>query len=147
MPKQRFKITPAVYLVLIKEDKMLLSRRYKTGYFDGYYSLPAGHLDGKETCKQALVREAKEEIGLDLDSSGLKFIHAMNRKIPEDERIDFFFTIDEWEEEPKIMEPEKCDDLGWFEINNLPENIIPHVKQAINCFMNDINYSEREGEE
>jgi len=64
MAKERFKITPAVYLVLMKENKILLSQRYNTGYFDNHYSFPAGHLDGEETLKQAMVREAKEETGI-----------------------------------------------------------------------------------
>jgi mutator protein MutT len=147
MPKERFKIIPAVYLVLIKENKILLSRRYNTGYFDNYYSFPAGHLDGNETLKQAMVREAKEEIGIILDPLTLELIHTMNRKIPNNERVDFFFTTKKWANEPKIMEPEKCDDLKWFELDNLPENIIPYIKQMIDSFLSNINYSEIENEE
>jgi len=147
MAKERFKIIPAVYLVLMKENKILLSRRYNTGYFDNYYSLPAGHLDGKETLKQAMVREAKEEVGVVLDPSDLELIHTMNRKIPDNERVDFFFTTKKWQGEPKIIETDKCDDLSWFGLNNLPNNIIPYIKQAIDSFLDNINYSEREGEE
>jgi len=147
MPTERFKIIPAVYLVLMKDNKILLSRRYNTGYFDNYYSFPAGHLDGEETFKQAMVREAKEETGIDLDPADLELIHTMNRKIPNNERVDFFFTTKKWLGEPRIIEPEKCDDLSWFELNNLPDNIIPYIKQAIDSFLDDISYSEREGEE
>ncbi|OGZ26777.1 MAG: hypothetical protein A2365_01740 [Candidatus Nealsonbacteria bacterium RIFOXYB1_FULL_40_15] len=144
--KERFKITPAVYLILIKDGKILLQRRYNTGYFDGYYSLPAGHLDGNETFKQAMAREAKEETGIDLDVADLELVHVMNRKIPENERADFFFTAKNWIGEPKITESDKCDDLSWFDLNNLPDNIIPYIKQAINSFSNNIIYSECEGE-
>ena len=147
MVKERFKITPSVYLVLIKNNKILLSRRYNTGYFDGNYSFPAGHLDGRETFKQATVRETEEETGIVLDPADLELIHIMNRKIPGDERVDFFFTTKKWQGEPKIMEPKKCDDLSWFELNNLPKNIMPYVKQAIDSFLNNIIYSEREGKE
>jgi len=147
MIKERFKIIPSVYLVLIKDNKILLSRRYNTGYFDNNYSFPAGHLDGGETLKQAMVREAKEEIGVVLDPTDLELIHIMNRRIPDNERVDFFFTARKWQGEPKIMEPEKCDDLSWFELSNLPSNIIPYIKQAIDSFLNKIIYSEREGEE
>ncbi len=45
------------------------------------------------------------------------------------------------------MEPEKCDDLSWFNINHLPENIVPYIKQAIDSFLNNIIYSERDGVE
>jgi len=147
MTRERFKIIPSVYLVLIKDNKILLSRRYNTGYFDNSYSFPAGHLEGEETLKQAMVREAEEEIGIVLDSGDLELSHAMNRRIPNNERVDFFFTTKKWQGEPKIMEPEKCDDLSWFELNNLPKNIIPYIKQAIDSFLNNIIYSEREGKE
>ncbi|MCK9597054.1 NUDIX domain-containing protein, partial [Candidatus Pacearchaeota archaeon] len=99
------------------------------------------------TIKQAMVREVREETGIILDPSDLELIHVMNRKIPNNERADFFFTTKKWQGEPNIMEPEKCDDLSWFELNNLPENIIPYIKQAIESIRNGINYSEREGEE
>ena len=147
MVKERFKIIPSVYLVLIKNNKILLSRRYNTGYFDNNYSFPAGHLDGEETLKQAMAREAKEEIGIVLDSADLELIHIMNRQIPDNERVDFFFTVKKWQGEPKIMESEKCDDLNWFELNNLPQNIIPYIEQAIDSFRKNIIYSEREGKE
>ena len=145
MSKERFKLIASVYLVLIRNNKILLSRRYNTGYFDGNYSFPAGHLDGNETLKQGVVREIKEEIDLDLEPNNLELIHVMNRKIPNNERLDFFFSAKKWLGEPKIIEKNKCDDLSWFELNNLPKNIIPYIKQAINSISNNIIYSEREG--
>jgi len=144
MPKERFKLIPSVYLILIRDNKILLSRRYNTGYFDGYYSLPAGHLDGNETLKQGMVREAKEEIDVVLEPADLELVHTMNRKIPNDERVDFFFVAKKWQGEPKIMEPHKCDNLSWFELECLPKNLIPYIKQAIDSFLNNIIYSERE---
>lgn len=147
MQEERFKVIPAVYLVLIKDNKILLSRRHNTGYFDGNYSFPAGHLDGNETLKQAMVRETKEEIDVLLDPADLELVHTMNRKIPDNERIDFFFRAKKWQGEPKIMEVDKCDDLNWFGLNNLPPNIIPYIRQVIDSFLNNIIYSEREGRE
>ncbi len=145
MQKERFKLIPAVYLILIKDKQILLLRRHNTGYFDGSYSLCAGHLDGGETLKEAMIREAKEEIDIVLDKADLKLVHTMNRKIPNNERIDFFFYAKKWIGEPKIMEIDKCNDLTWFEFNNLPKNIIPYIKEAIDCTSNNIIYSENEG--
>ena len=147
MRKERFKITPTVYLILIEGNKILLTRRYNTGYFDGSYSFPAGHLEKDETLKQAITREAKEETDVSLDSLDLKLVHVMYRRIPNDERIDFFFAIKKWQGKPKIMEPDKCDEASWFEFDNLPKNIIPYIKQAIDSFRNNIFYDEREGTE
>ncbi len=141
MPKERFKIIPVSHLILIKDNKILLSRRFNTGYQDGNYSVVAGHLDGRETFTQAMIREAKEEAGLDIKAEDLEVVHAMNRK-SEDERIDLFLKAKKWHGEPKIMEPDKCDDLRWFSLDNLPENTIPYIRQAIEYVKNKIFYSE-----
>lgn len=142
MAKERFKIIPSVYLILMKDNKILLLRRYNTGFHDGEYSFPAGHLDGNETLTQTMIREAKEEIGIELNPEDLKLVHVMHRKEPKEERVNFFFRVKKWRGDPKIMEPHKCDDLSWFEIDNLPDNIIPYISQAIDSFLNNVFYSE-----
>ena len=147
MSKERFKITPASYLVLVKDGSILLSRRFNTGYEDGNYSLPAGHLDGGETFRQAIDREAREEIGIVLDSKDLHVVHVMHRMVVfEDvgarERIDVYIKADKWNGEIKNMEPQKCDDLRWFPLNELPINTIPYVKHALACIQQNIIYSE-----
>ena len=147
--KDRFKVVPAVYLVLLRNNKILLSRRHGTGYCDGEYSLPAGHLDGNETLLQTMVREAEEEIGIMVKPDDLRLVHVMHRKAeekyrryPEEERIDFFFITDKWAGEPKIMELHKCDDLRWFDLGSLPDNVIPYIRQMIDCVRKKILYSE-----
>lgn len=147
MPKQRFKIVPACYLVLIKDGRILLLRRYNTGYEDGNYSLVAGHLDGQETFRRAAAREAEEEAGIILNPNDLKVIHVMHRiSIPNEpdlrERIDVFLIADKWNGEPQNTEPHKCDDLSWFPLDNLPKNVIPYIRQALECVKNNIFYSE-----
>jgi 8-oxo-dGTP diphosphatase len=139
---ERFKIVPASYLILIKDGKILLSRRFNTGYEDGKYSFIAGHLDGGETFTNAIVREAKEEADVDVKPKDLEVVHVMHRKTLVDERVDVFIMAKKWSGQPKIMENDKCDDLRWFEIDNLPDNTIPYIRQAIEMIMNKISYSE-----
>jgi len=141
MIKDRFKLIPTSHLLLVNGSKILLSRRFNTSWEDGKYSVVAGHLDGNETFREAVIREAKEEAGIDIELEDLEIVHAMHRKSA-DERIDFFLTARKWRGEPRIMEPNKCDDMRWFEINKLPENTIPYIRQAIECFVNKVFYSE-----
>jgi 8-oxo-dGTP diphosphatase len=80
--KERFKLTPAAYVIFKKGDQVLLLKRAKTGYYDGYYSLPAGHFDGGETAKDVAVREVSEEVGLTIRPEDLKLVHVSHRKSP-----------------------------------------------------------------
>ena len=137
MAKERFKVVPAVYAILEKDSRILLLRRFNTGYQDGNYSLPAGHLNGKETLGQALVREIMEEIGVSVERNDLELIHIINRNAKDAERIDFFFIIKNWQGEPQIMENDKCDEMRWVLKNDLPENMAPEVKQATNNIFNN----------
>jgi len=139
--KERFKQIATSHLFLVRDNKILLLRRFNTGYEDGKYSVVAGHIEGNETARQTMVREAYEEAGIKIDIDDLEAIHVMHRNEGE-ERVDFFFTTEKWSGEPEIREPDKCDDLGWFELDNLPENTIPYIKKAIECFLNNKLYSE-----
>ncbi|MFI9531608.1 NUDIX domain-containing protein [Nocardia fusca] len=47
-------------------------------YEDGAYHLPSGHLEAGESVVAALVREAKEEIGVTIDPAGVGFAHVMH---------------------------------------------------------------------
>lgn len=146
--KERFKVVPAVYLILRRDNEVLLLRRANTGYQDGKYSLIAGHLDGDELGTEAITREAKEEAGIDVDPSDLKFIHLVHRLNGNGdyERVDFFYEARKWQGEVKNTEPEKCDDLSWHPIIKLPENMLPLIRLVLQDVANGISYSEYEEE-
>jgi 8-oxo-dGTP diphosphatase len=129
------------YLMLIRNGKILLSRRFQTGYEDGKYSLPAGHIEEGETITRGTCREIREEIGITLKPSDLKLVHVMHRK-HFDIRMDFFFTTDKKGVKPKNIEPHKSDHVGWFPMNKLPTNTIPYIREAIENYRKNIFYSE-----
>ncbi len=148
MAKKYFKFVSAVYLFLIRDDHILLLRRANTGYEDGKYSLPAGHIEGKERATRAMIREAEEEIGIEVDEQQLHMVHVMHRISPGthpsgcDERIEFFFEATAWSGEPRNMEVNKCDDVRFFPINQLPHNIIPYIAAAIEAYKKKSLFSE-----
>ena len=137
----RFQLRSASHLFLVKDDKILLARR-KGAWKAGFYGVPAGHLDGEETARDAMVREAKEEIGLDIAKEDMRLVHVMHRKSLDAEYIDFFFTTESWKGNLENLEPEKCDDLRWFAFGSLPENTVTYIRQAIGDFQKGITYSE-----
>ena len=140
--KERFKLSPSVYALFIKEQKILLLRRFQTGFEDGKYGLVAGHADGGETMKNAMVREAFEEAGVKLKTDNLELVLTMHRWHGDHERIDLFFVAKDWKGEIKNMEPNKCDDLSWFPLDNLPSNTILYIRSAIDCYLNGQKYIE-----
>jgi 8-oxo-dGTP pyrophosphatase MutT (NUDIX family) len=119
-----------VHLLFFRGDQVLLLRRFNTGYADGQYSVPAGHLDGGETVVAAARREGREETGVQIEPDDVAFSSVVHRK-DGDERVDFFVHVRHWHGEPANTEPEKCDELRWANINDLPDNVIPYVKKAI----------------
>lgn len=132
--KERYQSKVAVFLILTREENgktgILLQERYNTGYMDGKYDAAcSGHLEKGESVSMALVREAKEEIGIDINEKDLRFVELIHSY--KEDYINVFFTTKKYSGTPKIMEPEKCDDLRWFDIENLPENIFPRIKNVL----------------
>lgn len=137
----RARFPATVHLIFLRNDQILLLRRFNTGYRDGEYTVPAGHLDGNETVIAAAMREAEEEVGVRVASGSLRFSHVMHR-LEDDERVDFFLHVREWDGEPFNAEPEKCDEVCWVNVNNLPANTIPYVRRAIQNHSNNLKFDE-----
>ncbi len=129
---ERYKPYSAVWLVLIKDGKILLSRRHNTGWMDGHYTLVSGHLEANESLTQAMVREAVEEAGVIVAPENLKVVHINHRKASDREYIDVYFTPTKWSGEPRIMEPHICDAMELHDLNSLPPNLVPNLKDALN---------------
>jgi ADP-ribose pyrophosphatase YjhB (NUDIX family) len=140
--RTNFPYVGAGYLFLIKDDKILLQRRFQTGFEDGNYGVPAGHLDGGETAREGCAREIHEEIGIVVNSHDLHVVHVMHRKAAYDERIDFFMTAEKYSGEIQNCEPHKCDELNWFPLNDLPDNMVEYVRYALTEYLKGQQYSE-----
>lgn len=140
--QDRFKAIASIYVLMVKDGNILLLRRCNTGYCDGMYGLPSGHLEADESVMQGMLREAREEIGVAFLPEQLKVVHLRSRNAPDWHRIDHFFLATEWNDEPRNMEPTKCDDLSWFPLNALPENTVPYIRDVIERVQRGEVYSE-----
>ena len=131
----RFVVVPAAYVFLLRPAPMpggrevLLQLRRGTGYMDEHWAAAvAGHVERGETVFAAAAREAVEEVGV-TDVDVVPWC-AMQRTgadgLPIDERVDYFFTATSWTGTPRIVEPEKCADLRWFNLDTLPSPVVPH---------------------
>jgi len=140
MNDDRARYFSAAFLVLIKDGRVLLSQRVNTGHQDGNYSLVAGHLESGETAQQAIVREAFEEASLVIKEADLKVVLVQHTKT-ESEYFEIFLTTDSWQGEPQNKEPEKCGDLAWFKLDDLPSNTIPYIREALKCIQKGVSYN------
>ena len=143
MSKERFKIFASVHLLFIKDNKILLLLR-KNITSDGLYSVVAGHLDGGETVTQAMIREAKEQAGVDIISEDIRIgtiCHSYSNHNNK-EFIQFYGICKEWKGKIINNEPDKCGDLKFFPINDLPENIVPYIRNGIEKTLAYVNFYE-----
>src|SRR5260221_5338808 len=98
-------VVPAAYALLVKDGEVLMIRRFKPGYWDGHYSLPAGHTKRGEGSQKAAIREALEEVGIHIEPLDVEIAHVMHRLAQDAhhkdvyERIDIFFRVNRWEGE------------------------------------------------
>ncbi len=145
--KVRNTAIPAVYLILEsrkEKGRILLALRQNTGYQDGMWEVPAGHVDEGELPTDAMIRETREEIGITLRRNELVHVHTSYRPVHDrtGNRVDLVFRVSQVDPTPVIMEPEKCAAHQWFLPTNLPRNTIPHVAQFIELWWNRKPYSE-----
>jgi 8-oxo-dGTP pyrophosphatase MutT (NUDIX family) len=134
----------AVFLIVEKNNKVLLLRRFNTGYRDGDLGMISGHVEAGESAIQAIIREAKEEAAITITEQDIEMLHVMHRKSLEDqsERIDFYFKTNTWQGQPKVNDPEKCNELVWADKNNLPNDMIEYLKIALDAVDQQQSYSE-----
>lgn len=135
-------IKPFVLLGLLKDNKILLILRSNTGFSDGMYALVGGKAESGETMRSAIIREAYEEIDVTIDHDHLGFVHVFHRKGLTEELVAFCFVSSHWIGEPINKEPDKHGEIRWFPLDQLPENIVPAHKVAIESIAQKIYYSE-----
>ena len=137
MPPARYSVVPAAYVYLRADDQVLLQRRQNTGYMDGMWVAgAAGHIELGETAAVAAVREAREELGIQLSVMNLLPATIMQRTdgtaTPSEQRADWFFTATDWTGKPSVMEAHKCAEVAWFPLFALPELIPKYERFVLN---------------
>ena len=143
---ERFAARVAVRLFLEKDGKVLLMLRKNTGWMDGRWGIVAGHIDGGEPARYEMIREAKEEAGLDIRAEDLRLVHVTHAQGKEGhddvEYVYLFFTAETWEGEPINAEPDKCERMDWFPLDALPKPMIPQIRDAIEKIREGRLYTE-----
>lgn len=124
----------AVHLILTNDrGECLFLRRFNTGYKDGEYGLVSGHVEEGENLKTAMIREAREEVGITLSPGDLDVVGVIP-SLPNN-YVYFFLQAATWFGDVKNMEPHKCDDLRWRALRALPDNTVLYVRWAMGNYL------------
>ena len=122
-PRPRFDII--VHTFVFDHDRLLLLRRANTGFLDGYYSLPGGHVEAGEEVAHAAVREVAEEARIEILEIEPSIV------MPYGDGVDFLFEARRWRGTARIGEPDRCDHLVWVPPDRLPEKTAPYLTKAL----------------
>ncbi|MFC6010036.1 NUDIX domain-containing protein [Nocardia lasii] len=132
-----------MHILLIRDERVLLSLRRSGDEFDHRWHLPSGKLEAGESAAAAAVREAAEEVGVDIDPADLRLLHVAHVTAPDrDSRLGLFFRTENWRGEPFNREPDKCYALQWFPLSKLPADLIEYSALGLTAANSPAPYSE-----
>ncbi len=129
--------------LLLEEDGHVLFL-HQTRQNGGRFSLPGGNVDGLESAREALCREANEEAGIKLTPDRLEFCHLLHRRKPKtgEVLVNIYFRARQFKGEPVSREPEKFRDVAWLPLAALPEEISNHTRKVLENIVAGEFYTE-----
>ncbi len=142
--KNWFRVPVAIIIVLRQGDHVLLAKRANTGFKDGYFALPGGKHDGNEPLVEGVVREAKEELGIDCLTKDVEFRGIIHTQMPEPytEVMYIIFEIVKYEGTVVNNEPHKCSEIQFFHVDNLPDKMTEVSRRCVINTFAGIQYDE-----
>jgi 8-oxo-dGTP diphosphatase len=133
-----------VLLLLVRDGQVLLALRDGTGYADGMWNLPSGKLEADEDLVSALIREAREEVGVEIRPTEPRMVAAVHHRNPTGlARVGFFFEVESQpveQGEPVNAEPGKCAGIAWTPLDCLPSNTYPYTAAGIDLYRRGIPF-------
>ena len=116
--------------IMDDQGKLFLAKRGKKAKNEvGKWEIPGGSVEFGETLEEALQREIMEEHGIKIQFIDL--LHVADHIIPDENQhwVSPTLICKIIEGEPKILEPEKCDDIGWFSLDEAEKMNLSIVTQ------------------
>ncbi|MBN2651196.1 MAG: NUDIX domain-containing protein [Spirochaetales bacterium] len=141
---ERAKFKGVVNLIIKQGEDILLFYRTDGFFRGGWWVIPAGHIEQGETATECAIREAKEELGIDVKPEDAEFAHVVSNLASKTEGFDFFFIIKKFSGEIRNLEGDKCAKMKFVspdEIKDL-KNIVTTTDLALKCIRDGVPYSE-----
>ncbi|PYB75603.1 NUDIX domain-containing protein [Rhizobium wuzhouense] len=109
-----------VGLAILRDGKLLLCRRMKAPEA-GHWNIVGGKVDHMEPAAEAARREAEEETGLTIGP--ITYLGVTEQIIAADGQhwVSLLYKATETQGEPQLTEPDKLSEIGWFELDDLPQ--------------------------
>lgn len=133
----------AVFVILERDNKIFFLRRANTGWADGMLTVPAGHVDRGDNVTETAIKETKEEACVDISATDLEFLHV---DFLRDEYTNFYFRAKKWTGEPTLGERHLASEATWIDKNNLPNDVIPQLRNLFKQMEVGSYFSEIERE-
>lgn len=109
-----------VGLAILRDGKILLYKRMKAPEA-GFWNIVGGKVDHLEPAEQAARREAEEESGLSIGA--ITYVGVTEQIISADGQhwVSLLYKTEDVTGEPRLVEPDKLSDFGWFDLDDLPK--------------------------
>lgn len=125
-----------------KNETLLIKRTSKTRNENGFWSKPGGGVEFGEKVEDAVKREIKEELGVEIEL--IKFLGFTNHIIKSESQhwVAFSYLAKIINGELKNLEPAKHEEIKWFKLDSLPEKISQTTIEPINEYLKYNKYNK-----
>ncbi|KOP69657.1 DNA mismatch repair protein MutT [Lysinibacillus sp. FJAT-14745] len=130
MEKERLPKVGVGAVIIDESNKILLVLRKKAPEA-GCWSLPGGKVDYMETIENAIIREIKEELGVDIEITQLVCVTNHIIHLEDIHYVAPTFAARITNGEVQNREPHALEKVKWFSINEIPENITMTTDYAL----------------
>ena len=144
-------VKAGVGVMILKDNKVLLGKRHEDAkkadselHGEGTWTMPGGKIDFGEAFEEAIAREVMEETGIKINQDKLKFISITNDQVSDAHFVTIGFLCEEFEGEPKAMEPNEITEWRWFALDKLPEKIYFPSAKILKNYSENIVYNRHQ---
>jgi len=138
MENQQSQPRVGIGVMILKDGKVLLGTR-KGSHGAGELAFPCGHLAYMESFESCARRETREECAIEIENVRFQFVANLQRYAPKHSA--HIGLIADWKRgEPKVLEPQKCDGWGWYDLDAVPKGSFGTTRLGIDAYKTGRNY-------
>ena len=119
-------------IMILKSGQVLLGKR-RGSHGEGEYAFPGGHLEYMESFRDCAQREIAEECGIKVKNIRFQLLSNVMSYAPK--HYVHIGLIADWQKGiPEVLEPDKLESWGWYDLDKLPKPLFEPCKTAISSY-------------